>query len=269
MRNILFVTAFLFLFDSAHAGNGGLANLLKKRQQQIKRERERARENARENNRETTREKSEPAPPLVQLSEAKYLGSGCPPGSVGSVLSPDQNEVSLLFDQFLVEAGQEKPRDSRGCRIQMELKISNGNYRLRVDDVDFRGAVIIPRGASASLSARHAILATGIGMRNPHNASSTRNQFNFLGPLEDSFLKVLEPIDKGHPRLRSHFTRCDDAFYVLIDATLAITTNRQREDALLTLDTVDASLEPNIVMGLDWSTCDGHPVRKRFPRGRR
>src|SRR3982750_1792818 len=41
----------------------------------------------------------------ISLGQPGYGGTGCPGGSVSATLSPDAKSLSILFDQYQVEAG--------------------------------------------------------------------------------------------------------------------------------------------------------------------
>ena len=47
----------------------------------------------------------------IRLGNPEYGGSGCPGGSASVALSPDQSAISILFDQYVVEAGGAKAFD--------------------------------------------------------------------------------------------------------------------------------------------------------------
>jgi len=41
----------------------------------------------------------------ISIGMPAYGGNGCPAGTASAVLSPDAKSLSLIFDQFIVEAG--------------------------------------------------------------------------------------------------------------------------------------------------------------------
>ena len=43
----------------------------------------------------------------IALGEPGYGGTGCPDGSASVTLSPDAKSLSILFDEYYVEAGGE------------------------------------------------------------------------------------------------------------------------------------------------------------------
>ena len=49
----------------------------------------------------------------IQLGQPAYGGTGCPAGTASVSLSPDNQAISILFDQYVVEAGGAKGFDRK------------------------------------------------------------------------------------------------------------------------------------------------------------
>ena len=73
----------------------------------------------------------------IALGEPAYGGTGCPSGSVSAALSPDNTSLSLLFDQYVVEAGQSVGRsfDRKSCNIAIPVHVPQG-YSVSVMSID-------------------------------------------------------------------------------------------------------------------------------------
>ncbi|MEM7553890.1 MAG: DUF4360 domain-containing protein [Cyanobacteria bacterium P01_A01_bin.84] len=79
------------------------------------------------------------AAPKVEIVGAGYGGNGCPEGSANVTVSPDGQELSILFDKFIADAS--KPRDSRkSCNLSIPIKVPQG-YQVSLYDADYRGYV--------------------------------------------------------------------------------------------------------------------------------
>ncbi len=79
------------------------------------------------------------AAPKVEILGAGYGGSGCPDGSASVTVSPDGQELTLLFDQFVAEGS--KPRASRkSCNLSIPIKVPQG-FQISIYDADYRGYV--------------------------------------------------------------------------------------------------------------------------------
>src|SRR5262245_56951679 len=83
----------------------------------------------------------------IALGDPAYGGSGCPAGTASVALSPDQKAISLLFDQYVTEAGgqTQKRLDRKSCNIAIPVHIPQG-YSVSIFQVDYRGFVSVPQG---------------------------------------------------------------------------------------------------------------------------
>ncbi|MDY6900480.1 MAG: DUF4360 domain-containing protein, partial [Cyanobacteriota bacterium] len=62
------------------------------------------------------------ATPKVEIMGAGYGGNGCPDGSASVTVSPDGQELTLLFDKFIAEGNN--PRESRkSCNLTIPIKV--------------------------------------------------------------------------------------------------------------------------------------------------
>lgn len=87
----------------------------------------------------------------VTIEKVGYAGNGCPSGSASVVLAPDKKSVSVLFDEYIAEAGGQGQRtfDRKKCDIAFGLKIPSG-ISVSLIDADYRGFQDLPHGASAT-----------------------------------------------------------------------------------------------------------------------
>src|SRR5215212_4204310 len=87
----------------------------------------------------------------ISLGEPGYGGNGCPAGSASTILSPDGKSLSILFDQYAVEAGgaTNKALDRKSCNIAIPVHVPDG-LSVSVLAVDYRGFNAIPAGAKTT-----------------------------------------------------------------------------------------------------------------------
>src|SRR5687768_7847017 len=80
------------------------------------------------------------AGPGIRLGTPSYGGPGCPAGSASVSLSPDEDAISILFDQFIVEAGgvTGKRVDRKSCNLSLPVHIPQG-YSVAIIQTDYRG----------------------------------------------------------------------------------------------------------------------------------
>lgn len=72
----------------------------------------------------------------VMIEGAGYGGSGCPAGSASVNVSPDGQELSILFDKF--KADQSQRRIS--CNLTIPIRVPQG-FQISLYDADYRGYV--------------------------------------------------------------------------------------------------------------------------------
>lgn len=92
----------------------------------------------------------------ISLGYPAYGGNGCPNGSASATLSPDGKALSVIFDQFLAEAGPASGRtmDRKSCNIAIPVHVPNG-FSISILAVDYRGFVSLPQGATARMQAEY------------------------------------------------------------------------------------------------------------------
>ncbi|MEO1428844.1 MAG: DUF4360 domain-containing protein [Cyanobacteria bacterium J06633_8] len=79
------------------------------------------------------------AAPKVEILGAGYGGNGCPDGSARVIVSPDGQELTLLFDKFIAEGNN--PKNSRkSCNLAIPIKVPQG-FQISLYDADYRGYV--------------------------------------------------------------------------------------------------------------------------------
>jgi hypothetical protein len=75
----------------------------------------------------------------VEILDAKYGGNGCPATSASVTVSPDGQELSILFDKFIAQGNN--PAESRkSCNMTIPVKVPQG-FQVSLYDADYRGYV--------------------------------------------------------------------------------------------------------------------------------
>jgi Domain of unknown function (DUF4360) len=87
----------------------------------------------------------------VEIVGASFGGNGCPGESAKATVSPDGQELSILFDKFVADGS--KPAESRkSCSMSIPIKVPQG-FQISLYDVDYRGYVAV--GTTGKLRAEH------------------------------------------------------------------------------------------------------------------
>jgi len=75
----------------------------------------------------------------VEIVDASYGGSGCPNGTASVNVSPDGQELSILFDEFAA-FGKNRRESRKSCNLTIPIKVPQG-FQISLFDADYRGYV--------------------------------------------------------------------------------------------------------------------------------
>ncbi|QHG19356.1 MULTISPECIES: DUF4360 domain-containing protein [unclassified Nostoc] len=75
----------------------------------------------------------------VEIVGAEYGGNGCPEGSASVSVSPDGQELSILFDKFIAVGNKAEER-RKNCNLSIPIKVPQG-FQISLYDADYRGYV--------------------------------------------------------------------------------------------------------------------------------
>jgi hypothetical protein len=181
-----------------------------------------------------------PSPNDVYLGHPGYGGSGCPQGSASAVLSPDQTSLSILFDDYFVEAGggkRSKRIARKSCNIAIPVHVPQG-WSVSIIDVDYRGYNSLPRKAKSTFNVEYFFA----GRRGP------KIRENFYGELDDEFM-VTDKLGIG----ALVWSACGADVNLRVNTSMTVRTNRKKEEALATVDSAD--FKAGLVYKFQWKKC--------------
>lgn len=162
----------------------------------------------------------------LQLGYPGYGGNGCPQGSASVVLSPDNQQLSILFDSYVAQTGGGGPTiDRKSCNLSIPVTVPNG-YSYSIVQVDYRGFNSLPRGARSQLAVEY-FFAGSRGVR------TTKT---FMGPLNDAY--------QTSDRLGAEavtWSPCGAQTIMRVNTSMTQFGSRYGEDALSTVDSADFS----------------------------
>jgi hypothetical protein len=174
----------------------------------------------------------------IRLGDPAYGGTGCPAGSASVSLSPDNKAISMLFDQYVVEAGGARAFDRKNCNIAVPVHVPQG-MSVSVFAIDYRGFTGLPAGARAQL---------GVDYFLANNARGVRSTKTFTGPLSQDYLTS--------DRLGMQaivWSGCGVDTILRANTTMLVQSNARREQAMATVDSADISA--GLVYYLQWRSC--------------
>jgi hypothetical protein len=161
----------------------------------------------------------------IELGRPGYGGNGCPAGSASAVLSPDRKSLSILFDEFAVEAGGRYGRTlaRKSCNLAIPVRVPNG-LSVSIIDIDYRGYNYLPRGANATFNAEYFFA----GRRGP------RYRKVFRG-YTDAEYHIENPIAVAS----MVWSRCGEDVNLRVNASMRVRNRNRREEAVSTVDSAD------------------------------
>lgn len=175
----------------------------------------------------------------IRLGQPSYGGSGCPAGSASATLSPDQSTLSILFDQFISEAGGPSGRrvDQKSCNIAVPVNLPQG-YSVSLIAIDYRGYASIPRGGRGRFAAEYFFA----GERGP------RFTKEFSGGYDSDYLFENDMIAEALV-----WSACGASVNLRVNASLVVQSNTRNEQALATVDSAD--IDAGIIYHVRWRRC--------------
>lgn len=175
----------------------------------------------------------------IQLGTPAYGGNGCPGGSASVTLSEDAKSMSIIFDQFIVEAGKaNRSLERKSCNIAIPVHVPQG-FSVSIIDVDYRGYVSLPSGASARLTAEY-FLAGSVGPRyDKMFLGKTDTDYNFSNEVGVQAV-VWSP--------------CGADTIIRVNAAMLVKTNRFNDEATATVDTAD--FKAGLLYKFQWKRCN-------------
>lgn len=181
----------------------------------------------------------------LNLGRAQAAGNGCPQGTMSVVFAPDNLSFSVLFDQFIAEAGGRQRRDNMSCTVTVPVEVPAG-MQMEITRVDYRGFAGLPAQA-------HGLLQSVIAFRGPRGGDRDRLtlRYQFRGPLMDNYEISTDTLNDG-PRDESELSPCGGDVQLRITSQLRLVTHAG-EPASLTLDSIDGSA--NAIYYVNWRAC--------------
>lgn len=180
-----------------------------------------------------------PNPNEISIRGVVYGGSGCPGGSVANMLSPDGKAFTLLFDNYVAEAGPGVSLSAgrRNCQLAVNMKFPNG-YSFSVIKVDYRGYALIDRGAKGTQQTSY------------YFAGQARNavlRSTYVGPRDEDY-QITDALGIES----AVWSPCGMARALIMNTEIRVTA-RGGSRALMTTDSINGELTH--VYGIRWRRC--------------
>lgn len=167
------------------------------------------------------------AAPKVEILGADYGGTGCPAGSASVTVSPDGQEVSILFDKYIAEAPS-STGFRKTCNLTIPIKVPSG-YQISLFTADYRGYVA------------------------PNTRGTLRAEYFFAGQRGPVFSRTLngeQEYNVRHPLLAETWSRCGDSVNVRANTSMI-----SRGRGIATVDSLDFARRGGIIYHVKYRGC--------------
>lgn len=159
----------------------------------------------------------------ISLGYPAFGGNGCPAGSADAVVAPDGKSLSILFDEFQVEAEGKITTARKSCNIAIPVHVPNG-YSISIIDVDYRGYLSLPKGATARFTAEYFFA----GSKGPAYARDWRGSLDTEYDLSNT-LGVQALV----------WSPCGADVNLRVNSAMLVRSNPKKEYTLATVDSAD------------------------------
>ncbi len=164
----------------------------------------------------------------VEIRGASYGGNGCPANSASVSVSPDGQELTILFDKFIA-LGNNANESRKSCNMSIPIKVPQG-FQVSLYDADYRGYVA--PGTRGTLRAEYFFA----GSRGPVFQRTFNGEANYNA--RDSLATVANV-----------WSRCGDSLNMRVNASMAA-----RGSGMATVDSFDLS-HRGLVYHIKYRSC--------------
>lgn len=179
---------------------------------------------------------------IVSATAFAQGNSGCPQGSYAVINSPDGGSLSVLFDDFVVEAGGSTGVQSaaKTCMLEIPLGLPAG-YSLGIYKVDYRGFAALGRGELAELRVDY-----NLGPR----ANGRRFRRKVKGLYEGDFV-FTETLGAGQMKR----VGCCETAKLNVSIILGLQSNDRIDESMVGLDSADGAAKGGVIYHFDYKKC--------------
>lgn len=178
-----------------------------------------------------------------QLGKASLSGNGCKDSTASISTSPDLKSVSILFDDFSVDASGALGADrafKTTCIVSIPVSITRG-YTIETTTIDFRGFVDLDQNAIGSILT----YATRTDYMNGPRFGRGKV---IRGPLTDGVFS--QSVVRPNPGNK----KCPPVHYLYLAITAQVNTMSKTKQGFITLDSGDIG-NNGVQMGVTLRPC--------------
>jgi hypothetical protein len=175
----------------------------------------------------------------IRLGQPGYGGNGCPAGSVSATLSPDYKTLSVLFDQYMAQAGGQTGRsiDRKSCNLAIPVYVPQG-MSVSLFKIDYRGFASIPPGGEGRFNVEYFFA----GSKGP----VLQEVFN--SGYENDYLITDQLVGQA-----TVWSPCGQEVNLRVNTSTMVRNSNPAREALMTVDSAD--IRSGIIYHLQWRRC--------------
>lgn len=178
-----------------------------------------------------------------QLGQASLSGNGCLPGKAAITVSPDLTSVSILFDDFNVDASGSLGKDrsfKTTCTVVIPVTVTPG-YTVETATIDYRGFTDLDSNAIATIT-------TYANRNDAMNGVRFGKSKTVRGPVQEIiFARHIVEQQAG-------YKRCPVVSQIYLGIAAQINTVAKQKRGLFTLDSGDVGGE-GVTLGIVLKPC--------------
>jgi hypothetical protein len=180
----------------------------------------------------------------ITLGEPGYGGTGCPQGTVNTTLTPDKQTLSIIFDQYVAQAGKSvggSPLSRKSCNLSVPVHVPQG-MSVSVLKVDYRGYMFVPKGAMGSFNVEYFLKSFS------SNNTGPKYFKDFVGPVDTDYL-----LSNNLTLNAIVWSACGEDVNLRVNTSVTAKTNSKKDDVYASLDSTDVSA--GLIYQLQWQKC--------------
>lgn len=165
------------------------------------------------------------------ISDVHFGGKGCSSDEAMAVLSPDAHTLSLLFDNYLVEAGGELgKKNNKICNVNLSIAVPE-DKRVVIKKIDYRGYAFIPENARMRFISAYNIEIPSLNFQ----SKNFRDKIYKLGEFDEEIF--FEQSLKQKPLKKA----CGQDFKLKIQTKLFV-VSEDNSEVMASIDSLDSGI---------------------------
>jgi hypothetical protein len=180
-------------------------------------------------------------PSKVYIEELVFAGTGCPQNTAVANFNPSRTTFTILFDQFIAQAGPGIPmaENRKNCVFNVKVHLPSG-FQYSIVTVDYRGYTTLDDKVTAAIETSYYFAGSlqQVSVRSP-----------FVGPMTKDYT-FRDTLDIA----TTVWSACGQSENLNANTRIRVDNTRNpKASGILTTDSVDGKVQH--VLGLAWRKC--------------